>query len=88
MARTKPGEEISAAEIEFLRRLRVWQGVATHENLGVAGNKNETRICTRCKHKGFVTYDGGYWRITDLGNATYTAYIEAGRIAFRSRESA
>jgi hypothetical protein len=41
--------------------------VATPQNLGPQTSQDENRARQKCKRKGLVTYEGGYWRTTDLG---------------------
>lgn len=52
---------------KFLRELARWQHVASPQNLSPQTSQDENRARQKCKRKGLVTYEGGYWRTTDLG---------------------
>ncbi len=53
--------------LKFLRALARWQHVASPQDLGPQTSQDENRARQKCKRKGLVTYEGGYWRTTDLG---------------------
>jgi len=51
----------------FLRLLRRWEGAATSQELGPQMSQDENRARQKCKRRGLVTFGGGYWRLTELG---------------------
>jgi hypothetical protein len=53
--------------LRFLRSLARWQHIASPQDLGPQISQDENRARQRCKRNGLVTYEGGYWRTTDLG---------------------
>jgi len=58
---------LSEGDHNFLRLLREWDGVATSQDLGPQTSQDQNRARQRCKRNGLVTFEGGYWRMTDLG---------------------
>lgn len=59
--------------LKFLYALERWQHVATPQDLGPQTSQDENRARQKCKRKGLVTYEGGYWRTTDLGRQVLRA---------------
>jgi hypothetical protein len=55
----------------FMRRLMEWGGVADPSNLGPQTSQAANAARQFCKRHGWVTFEGGYWRITDLGCAVF-----------------
>ena len=53
--------------IDFLRRLASWQHVASSQDLGPQTSQDQNRARQKCKRRKLVTFEGGYWRTTDLG---------------------
>lgn len=51
----------------FLRDLIRWKGAATTRELGPQTSQKDNAARQFCKRRGYVTYDGHYWRITDEG---------------------
>ena len=51
----------------FMQSLMRHGGVADRHNLGPQMSQRENSARQFCKRKGWVTYKGGYWRITDAG---------------------
>ncbi len=58
---------LSEAQCEFLKELVSWDGVATPSDLGPQWRRNQNAARQTCKRRGYVTFDGGYWRITPAG---------------------
>lgn len=58
------------AAIKFMRALARWQGVATPQEIGPQTSQLENSARQRCKRRGWVTFNGGYWRLTDSGRET------------------
>ncbi len=56
----------------FLRAIVQYSGAATPRECPSA-SRPQDRARQKCKRLGLVTYEGGYWRITDLGRAILTA---------------
>ncbi len=54
---------------KFLRSLARWQGVATSQELAPQTDQRENSARQTCRRRGWVTYDGGYWRLTPEGRA-------------------
>jgi coproporphyrinogen III oxidase-like Fe-S oxidoreductase len=61
MGTMKPEQE------QFLRQLAKWQGVASVRDLPPQTRQAENSARQTCKRRGWVTYDGGYWRLTHEG---------------------
>lgn len=59
--------QISREAETFMRELIKWDGVADRWNLGPQTSQKENSAHQFCKRRGWVTYKGGYWRITDAG---------------------
>jgi Mn-dependent DtxR family transcriptional regulator len=53
--------------MQFLRELAEWQGVASPRDLGSQTQQSENSARQACKRRGWVTFYGGYWRLTDDG---------------------
>lgn len=64
-ARTRLAE----GDLKFLRKLFSWQGAATSQELGPQTSQDDNRARQKCKRNGLVTFDGHYWRLTDIGRA-------------------
>lgn len=56
---------------KFMRKLMDWGGVADRFNLGPQISQAENAARQYCKRKGWVIFEGGYWRITDAGCAAF-----------------
>lgn len=54
---------------KFLREILKWSGAATPQELGPQTSQEENSCRQTCKRRGWVTYEGGYWRITESGRA-------------------
>jgi hypothetical protein len=61
------GSQLNEGDYKFLRALASWQHVASPRDLGPQTSQDENRARQKCKRKGLVTFEGGYWRTTDLG---------------------
>ncbi len=59
--------QLNEGDFKFLRSLARWRHVANAKDLGPQTSQDENRARQKCKRKGLVEYDGGYWRTTDLG---------------------
>jgi hypothetical protein len=62
-ARTRLNDE----DFKFLRELAKWDGVASPQDLGPQWRSGQNPARQKCKRNKLVTYEGGYWRMTDLG---------------------
>jgi hypothetical protein len=51
----------------FMHRLKEWGGAADRWNLGPQTSQAENAARQYCKRKGWVIFEGGYWRITQAG---------------------
>lgn len=58
---------MKAEHVHFLRELWRWGGVASSRDLGPQTSQRENSARQTCKRRGWVTYEGGYWRLTDFG---------------------
>jgi hypothetical protein len=67
------GSQLDEGCFKFLRSLARWQHVASPQDLGPQTSQDENRARQKCKRKGLVTYEGGYWRTTDLGRQVLRA---------------
>jgi hypothetical protein len=56
-------------QLKFLRSLARWQGVASSRDLGPQISQEENSARQGCRRKGFVTFDGHYWRMTEAGRS-------------------
>ncbi len=64
----------SGEQLNFLRLLARWQGVATTKELHHhAGTLDPGSVRQSCKRRGWVTFDGSYWRMTDIGRTKLRA---------------
>jgi hypothetical protein len=61
-----PSEQ-EIARTKFMHELMGWGGVADRMNLGPQTAQVENSARQYCKRKGWVIFEGGYWRITDAG---------------------
>jgi hypothetical protein len=52
---------------KFLLELLRWNGIASSRDIGPVIDRAEDRARQRAKRRGLVTYEGGYWRLTDKG---------------------
>lgn len=52
---------------DFLRDLARWEWCASPMDLGPQTSQDQNRARQKCKRKGLVTFEGGYWRATILG---------------------
>lgn len=59
--------QLNEGDFRFLRALARWQHVASSQDIGPQTSQDENRARQKCKRKGLVTFEGGYWRTTDLG---------------------
>jgi hypothetical protein len=64
-------ENAIVAREQFMRRLMEWGGVADRFDLGPQTSQAENAARQWCKRKGWVTFEDGYWRITDAGCAAF-----------------
>jgi hypothetical protein len=60
------------AQCHFLRTLAQWGGIATSRQLGifVLGifvDREQDRARQKCRRQGLVTFEGGFWRVTEKG---------------------
>jgi hypothetical protein len=60
------------AHRKFLRAILKWDGAATPRELGPQTSQEENSCRQTCKRRGWVTYDGYYWRITNAGKVALT----------------
>jgi len=58
---------LSEGDHNFMRLMRQWDWVASPYDLGPQTSQDENRARQRCKRNGLVTFDGHYWRATELG---------------------
>lgn len=56
-------------QLRFLQGLARWAGAATARELGPQTTQAENSARQTCKRRGWATYDGGYWRLTEAGHA-------------------
>lgn len=59
--------QLNDGDFKFLRALARWQHVASSQDIGPQTSQDENRARQKCKRKGLVTFEDGYWRTTDLG---------------------
>ena len=57
----------------FLRELMRWDGVAATRELGPQTSQQQNSARQWCKKKGLVTFEDGYWRLTEIGRAAIRA---------------
>lgn len=60
---------MSVEQAEFLRELMRWEGVAPRDLCAASRRIQKARAT--CKHRDWAVYDGGYWRITNLGREAW-----------------
>jgi hypothetical protein len=65
--------QLNDGDFKFMRMLARWDHVASSQDLGPQTSQDENRARQKCKRKGLVTYEGGYWRTTDLGRMVLVA---------------
>jgi hypothetical protein len=58
------------AQRKFLREVQKWTGAATPRELGPQTSQEENSTRQTCKRRGWVEFDGYYWRLTDAGRET------------------
>lgn len=58
---------LTAEQVSFLRKLAAWNGVASPQDIGPQTSQAENGARQKCKRQKLVTYEDGYWRLTDLG---------------------
>ncbi len=58
---------VTEPQERFLRSLARWQGVASPQDLPPQISQADNAARQYCKRKGWVTFDGSYWRLTDSG---------------------
>lgn len=56
---------------KFMLELMRWGGAADRFNLGPQTSQAENAARQYCKRKGWVTFENGYWHITDAGCAAF-----------------
>jgi hypothetical protein len=61
-----------AARQKFMRDLHRWDGVATSQDIGPQTTQAENSARQYCRRKGWVTFEGGYWRITPAGYTEFS----------------
>lgn len=64
--------QLKPSQAKFLRDLAAWSGVASARDLGPQTSQEENSARQRCKRLNLVTYEGGYWRMTNIGWATHS----------------
>jgi hypothetical protein len=62
LEREEQMKTVDEKQMEFLRKLKRWDGAATPQELGPQISQDDNR-------HGLVTYDGHYWRLTETGHA-------------------
>jgi hypothetical protein len=67
------GIQLDEGCFRFLRELARWQHIASPQDLGTQMHQDQNRARKTCKRKGLVTFEGGYWRTTDLGKKVLRA---------------
>lgn len=67
LKRAAAATDLTPEQLAFLRALARWQGVASPRELGPQTSQEENSARQRCRRRGLVTYEGGYWRLTDIG---------------------
>ena len=68
------GTRATDAQKKFMRDLAKWQGVASSQDLGPQTQQIENSARQTCKRRGWVTFEGGYWRITDAGRSAMRSF--------------
>ena len=61
--------ELSEAQRKFLEKLARWAGVASPQDIGPQTSQLQNSARQTCKRRGHVTFENGYWRLTDKGRA-------------------
>jgi hypothetical protein len=61
------GSQLDDGDFRFLRELAKWGHCASPQDLGPQMHQDQNRARQKCKRKGLVSFEGGYWRTTDLG---------------------
>ncbi len=76
MANPATAMKVPTAEQErFMRDLLRWQGVAHSRDLHPQVSHADNNARATCKRRGWVTYDGHYWRMTDAGREIMRLYL-------------
>lgn len=65
-------------DMDFLRALARWDGIASSRDLGCVVDRKEDRARQRCRRLGLVTFDG-YWRLTEAGRSKLLEPVGADR---------
>lgn len=74
MARARSlASQLDDDDFRFMRELAKWQHVASPQDLGPQMHQAQNKARQKCKRKGLVTFEGGYWRTTDLGRQVLRA---------------
>jgi hypothetical protein len=55
------------AQCRFLRTLAQWGGIATSRQLVIFVDREQDRARQKCRRQGLVTFEGGFWRVTEKG---------------------
>lgn len=67
---TQLSKEEASEMKQFLDTLLQYEGTATSRECPLA-SRAQDRVRRKAKRLGWVTYEGGYWRITDAGRAAF-----------------
>jgi hypothetical protein len=68
MARAKSlATQLDDDDFRFLRELAKWEHIASPRELGPQIHQAQNKARQKCKRKGIVTFESGYWRTTDIG---------------------
>lgn len=59
----------TVAQSKFMREILKWSGAAAPRELGPQTSQEDNSARQTCKRRGWVTFDGYYWRITRAGRA-------------------
>jgi hypothetical protein len=62
------------AQCHFLRTLAQWGGIATSRQLGIFVDREQDRARQKCRRQGLVTFEGGFWRVTEKGREAGHAF--------------
>lgn len=54
-------------QVKFLYTLARWSGAATPQEIGPQISQADNSLRQTCKRRGWVRFEGGYWRLTQLG---------------------
>lgn len=65
---------ITGERERFLRELSRWGGAAATRDLGVGKIEQRQKSARQwCQKYGLVTFEGGYWRLTEAGRVAIKA---------------